>query len=273
MSYLKGKGLGGAIVWSIDTDDFHGNCGGRKHPLMKTISTELNGITGEPDPDIHEVHVTPAPTHQPDSHGGRGKFTPEISNPLLCTHMMYGFAKLSDGGEIQVFDPDLDLGDTDWESGLPWGEGMYRRIEHLRDVNPDMKALISIGGWNEGSDKYSKMASSPDSRKKFVNSVLKFIQTNKFDGLDVDWEYPGFKASGEEDRTPGNPKDKDNFVALLSELREAFKPHNYLLTAAVSAGKKTIDVSYDVKQLNELLDIINVMAYDFHGGAWENKTG
>ncbi|CAG2176652.1 unnamed protein product [Oppiella nova] len=65
LSYLKGKGLGGAIVWSIDTDDFHGYCGGRKHPLMKTISTELNGITGEPDPDIHEVHVTPAPTHEP----------------------------------------------------------------------------------------------------------------------------------------------------------------------------------------------------------------
>lgn len=64
---------------------------------------------------------------------------------------------------------------------------MYRRIEHLRDVNHNMKALISIGGWNEGSDKYSQMASSPDSRKKFVNSVVKFIQTYKFDGLDVDW--------------------------------------------------------------------------------------
>ena len=70
---------------------------------------------------------------------------------------------------------------------IMWWTGMYRRIEHLRDVNPDMKALISIGGWNEGSDKYSKMASSADSRKKFVNSVVKFIQTYKFDGLDVDW--------------------------------------------------------------------------------------
>ncbi|CAG2118128.1 unnamed protein product, partial [Medioppia subpectinata] len=57
---------------------------------------------------------------------------------------MYGFTKLSESGEIQVFDPDLDQGDTDWESGLPWGEGMYRRIEHLRDVNTDLKALISI---------------------------------------------------------------------------------------------------------------------------------
>ncbi|CAG2120750.1 unnamed protein product, partial [Medioppia subpectinata] len=150
---------------------------------------------------------------------------------------------------------------------------MYRRIEHLRDVNTDLKALISIGGWNEGSDKYSKMASSPDSRKRFIASVLTFLKDNKFDGLDVDWEYPGFKASGEEDRTPGNPKDKQNFVTLLRELRAALKPHNYLLTAAVSAGKPTIDVSYDVKELDQLLDFVNVMAYDFHGGAWEEVTG
>lgn len=86
-------------------------------------------------------------------------------------------------------------------------------------------------------------------------------------------EYPGFKAVGEADRVPGNPKDKENYISLLRELRDALKPHNYLLSAAVSAGKKTIDVSYDVKQLNELLDFINVMSYDFHGGAWDNKTG
>ncbi|CAG2174944.1 unnamed protein product [Oppiella nova] len=270
LSYLKGKGLGGAIVWSIDTDDFHGYCGGRKHPLIKTISQELNETNGTP---YNVVCYWGSWSWYRDGGGGKGKFAPEMSNPLLCTHMMYGFAKLGAGGEIEVMENDLDLGDTDYKSGLPWGEGMYRRIEHLRDVNHNMKAMISIGGWNEGSDKYSQMASSPDSRKKFVNSVVKFIQTYKFDGLDVDWEYPGFKAVGEADRVPGNPKDKENYISLLRELRAALKPHNYLLSAAVSAGKKTIDISYDVKQLNELLDFINVMAYDFHGGAWENKTG
>lgn len=86
-------------------------------------------------------------------------------------------------------------------------------------------------------------------------------------------EYPGFKAVGPENRTHlGPPSDKQNFVKLIEELRTAFKPHGYVLSAGVRAGKASIDISYDVKRLSQLLDFISVMSYDFHGG-WENKTG
>ena len=64
---------------------------------------------------------------------------------------------------------------------------MYRRWNYLRTVNPHMSTLIAIGGWNEGSDKYSRMVSSPASRRVFVDSVVKFLQKHNFDGLDVDW--------------------------------------------------------------------------------------
>jgi len=47
--------------------------------------------------------------------------------------------------------------------------------------------MIAIGGWNEGSIKYSEMAKSPASRKEFVDSVVKFLETHNFDGLDLDW--------------------------------------------------------------------------------------
>ena len=33
------------IVWSIDTDDFQGNCGNGKYPLMKAITKKLNNST------------------------------------------------------------------------------------------------------------------------------------------------------------------------------------------------------------------------------------
>jgi GH18 family chitinase len=43
IEFLKSERLGGAMVWSIDTDDFKGLCGHEKYPLLKTISGELNG--------------------------------------------------------------------------------------------------------------------------------------------------------------------------------------------------------------------------------------
>ena len=85
-------------------------------------------------------------------------------------------------------------------------------------------------------------------------------------------EYPSKNAIGDGNRDPGNPADKQNYVALLRELHDAFQPQGYLLSVAVSAGKPTIDTAYDVPQVSKYVDIINLMTYDFHGG-WETKTG
>lgn len=108
------------------------------------------------------------------------------------------------------------------------------------------------------------MASDPEARARFVESVLRFLEQFNFDGLDLDWEYPGSRG--------GASYDKQNFVRLLRELSEAFRPRGYLLTAAVSAGKWFVEPAYDIPQVSKYLDLINLMAYDYHGG-WETKTG
>lgn len=46
------------------------------------------------------------------------------------------------------------------------------------------------------------MASNPDNRKKFINSAVEFLKKRKFDGLDIDWEYP-------------EDSDKSNFAQLM----------------------------------------------------------
>ena len=48
-------------------------------------------------------------------------------------------------------------------------------------------------------------------------------------------------------------------------MRDLFDEHGLLLTAAVSAGKATIDLAYDVPVMAQTLDFINVMSYDYHG--------
>ena len=45
------------------------------------------------------------------------------------------------------------------------------------------QVMIAIGGWNEGSTKYSGMAKDKKKRQKFVNSTLDFLQKHNFDGI------------------------------------------------------------------------------------------
>jgi hypothetical protein len=43
--YVKDNGLGGAMIWSVETDDFLGVCGSGKFPLLVAINSVLTGKT------------------------------------------------------------------------------------------------------------------------------------------------------------------------------------------------------------------------------------
>lgn len=185
-----------------------------------------------------------------------GKFDVESIDPFLCTHLIFGFVGLRNG-VITSLDPWNDKCED-------YGKGQFKRFTYLKTLNPDLKTSVAIGGWNEGSEKYSQMASTAAGRRRFIDSVIPFLQEFGFDGLDLDWEYPAHRG--------GVPEDKKNFALLASELRQEFNKHGYLLTAAVSAGAPTIKDAYDVPSVSRDLDFINIMAYDFHG-AWDKHTG
>ena len=171
---------------------------------------------------------------------GKGKYPVENIDPFLCTHIIYSFAGLGHDNRIRSLDPWNDLRDN-------YGKGAFERFTGLKRQNPKLKTLIAIGGWNEGSIKYSNMAQSESARKVFVDSVVDFIEKYDFDGLDLDWEYPAARG--------GKPEDKNNFSLLIRELKAAFEPKGYLLTAAVSAGKWFIDPAYNVPDLGRWVAI------------------
>ncbi|XP_042219680.1 chitotriosidase-1-like isoform X2 [Homarus americanus] len=186
---------------------------------------------------------------------GQGKFDVENIDPHLCTHLIYGFAGLRQSNNTIVsLDPYNDLYDN-------YGKGAYKRFTRLKEINTDLKTLLAIGGWNEGSTKYSQMVSSKSTRSTFIESCVEFLHKYGFDGLDIDWEYPTQRG--------GRPEDKVNFGHLLDEMRSEFNKHDLLMTSAVSAGKITIDLAYDVAALARNLDLVNLMGYDLHG-SWEH---
>lgn len=81
---------------------------------------------------------------------GPGRFEVEDIDPFICTHVIYAFATLGSDSTIQSADPSNDLE----ENG---GKGAYKRFVGLKEKNPALKALISIGGWQDGSQKYSQV--------------------------------------------------------------------------------------------------------------------
>ncbi len=52
----------------------------------------------------------------------------------------------------------------------------YKKVVSFKQKQPKLKVSIAIGGWNEGSGKYSDMAQTPETRKAFIQSVLAFIK-------------------------------------------------------------------------------------------------
>lgn len=106
-------------------------------------------------------------------------------DPNLCTHIMYAFAKLDVPSKSVVA---IDPGNEYSHNGV-WGN--YKKFNHLKSKNPNLKTLLSVGGETPGiAEEFSMLSASTPSLQQFANNTIRFLREHGFDGLDVDWEYP-----------------------------------------------------------------------------------
>lgn len=174
-------------------------------------------------------------------------------------------------GTIVLGDPWIDAqksfpGDR-WDQPL---RGNLNQLIKLKEQNPHLKTMISVGGW-AWSNRFSDVAASAATREVFANSAVDFLRKYQFDGIDIDWEYP---VSG---GLPGNstrPEDKQNHTLLLQKIREKLDVagqedgKHYLLTIA-SGASPTYVQNNELDKIAEVVDFINIMTYDFNGG-WQS---
>ncbi|AJR06239.1 chitinase [Photobacterium gaetbulicola] len=127
-----------------------------------------------------------------------------------------------------------------------------------------VKVMASLGGWSM-SKHFPEMAADPVKKARFLADIDKLMALG-FDGIDIDWEYPGTGGMNFE----GSPEDYANFEQLMEDIRERIGP-NKLLTAAFSASTAKLE-GYNWPRLVASMDYFNMMTYDLNGG-WSNVAG
>lgn len=186
-------------------------------------------------------------------------FTPDKVDVTKLTHLNYAFANIGSDLKITMGYPDVDPGN-------------FTKLKALKQANPSLKTLISVGGWS-WSGRFSDAALTDASRTAFADSCVDFIIKNGFDGVDIDWEYP---VSGGLSTNARRPEDKQNFTLLLQKLREKLNARgvvdnkSYLLTIAGASGNWYVN-NTELGTLSKYLDFANIMTYDIHG-TWDSYT-
>ncbi len=188
---------------------------------------------------------------------GYEDFDPAKVDASKLTHINYAFANIVDGKP--KFELEVD-------------SSKIASLIALKSKNKDLKVLYSVGGW-VWSNEFSHVAAFEASRNKFAEACVKLMKKHDFDGVDLDWEYPGQRGEDNAFR----PEDKQNFTLLLKAIRMALEAQekkdqkHYLLTIASGSNQAYIDHT-ELGKAQEYLDFINVMCYDYYHG-WFYQTG
>lgn len=168
------------------------------------------------------------------------------------THIIYSFCHLR-GNELAVDDAADSL--------------TIRRLMALKQKNPRLKVLLSLGGWG-GCETCSPVFAGAAARQAFAVSVKRLLLQYQCDGIDLDWEYPAIEGY------PGHvyaPADKHNFTLLVQELRRVLGT-KYEISFAAGGFQRFFDQSVEWAEVMPLLDRVNVMSYDLVSG-FSTRTG
>ena len=189
---------------------------------------------------------------------GDSLVNPNLLHLGMVTDLLYAFANIKGDTIVEGFRNDTKN---------------FRLLNEAKRKYPNLKILISVGGW-EWSGGFSDMCLTSKTRAKFIRSAVSFIQKHDLDGIDIDWEYPGLPGAG----NPYRPEDKRNFTSLLAGLRMSLDNlgiktgKHYLITIAAGAFGdylKHTDMAEDAKYL----DFINLMTYDMSVPGGDSLAG
>lgn len=180
------------------------------------------------------------------------RFKPSDIPDGVYTHINFAFASI-DPKSFKIVpsakgDPDL-----------------YRQLTQKKLNDPNLKVFIAIGGWTFNdpgptATTFSDIARSEANQRTFIVSLISFINTYNFDGVDIDWEYP------EAPDRQGRGEDFANLPKFLNNIKAALRQNGAKngLSIAIPASYWYLQ-HFDIVKIAKYVDYFNVMTYDFHG--------
>ncbi len=176
---------------------------------------------------------------------------PSMIDPHRLTHINYAFVDVKDNRAWLTHE------ETDTVN--------FRLLNGLKMINPDLKILISVGGWT-WSKNFSDAVLSDTACFNFAQSAVDIMMKYDLDGVDIDWEYPGMIGDGNVYR----PEDRQGYTNLFRDLREILDEvsketgRQYLVTTAIGGSREFLQHT-ELEKAQDYLDYICLMAYDFDG--------
>ena len=158
-----------------------------------------------------------------------------MPDPQYMTHINYAFGHVNESFNGVKID----------------NEERLRQIVDLRKQKPELKVLLSIGGW--GSGRFSEMAANDEYRCAFAADCDRVVKEFALDGIDIDWEYPTSSMAN----ISSSPDDTENFTLLMQDIRAAIGNEKELTLATVASARYI-----DFKAILSSVDFVNIMAYD-----------
>ncbi|KAH6634677.1 glycoside hydrolase superfamily [Chaetomium sp. MPI-SDFR-AT-0129] len=148
----------------------------------------------------------------------------------------------------------------------------FEDVASLKLKNPNLQLFVSLGGWSFSDNEtatqpvFGNIARSSTNRRQFADNLLKFLNTYGYDGVDIDWEYPGAPDRG------GKPDDTKNYVLLVETLRKRFDDSGRKLGITFTAPSSFWYLRwFDLPGMVKHVDWINIMSYDLHG-VWDSNN-
>ena len=191
---------------------------------------------------------------------GETYWTADMIHGEYLSEIIIAFALIDQGDKSSIYISDGDPAK------------LWTEIAALKAKFPHLKVNLSVGGWGA---EFSDTVFDPETRAKFIANVCDWLKTHELDGVDIDWEYPVGPEWGQEIKS--RPEDRENFIALLSELRAALDVQgaslnkHYGLSACIPASAWYV-AQNDVLAVASIVDNLKLMAYDYYGG-WSATTG